>query len=70
MTGVTPERIAEMRKSLDARDKYAMHYDQYDCSDFVPELIEEIERLRAWISDECPACGGLIAYDASKERTS
>ena len=67
MTGVTSERIVEMRESLDLRDKYAMHYDQYDCSDYVPELLAEVERLRDWI-DGCQSCG-LVAYDASREPT-
>lgn len=69
MTGVPPDRIAEMRESLELRDKYGMHCDQYDYTDYVPELLDEIERLRAWIDDECLACGGLIAFDASKEPT-
>jgi hypothetical protein len=68
MSGVTPERIAEMRECLIDRDKYLMHIDQYDYTDFVSELLEEIELLRDWI-DGCQSCG-LIAYDACKEPTS
>jgi hypothetical protein len=32
----------------------------------VDVLRAEIEHLRAWIYDECPACGGILAYDASR----
>lgn len=35
----------------------------------VEELEAEIKRLRAWIGEECPACGGIVAYDASRRAT-
>jgi hypothetical protein len=31
----------------------------------IEELRAQIQRLRAWIGNECPACGGLVAYGAT-----
>jgi hypothetical protein len=33
----------------------------------ITSLQDKIKQLRAWIDQECPACGGLVAFDATHQ---